>query len=266
VQFELDTAMLYHLSSLHFLGNLNALRSEVERRLREAEARHDLYALTILRARMVPVLHLAADEPAAVQPSVESVMWGWRPDQLSVPRYWQLLSEMQAALYAGDAAAALATIQRRRRDLARSLPLRVQVTRVRLLQARAIAALGAAHAGAARQQNLQLAKRDAARLMAERAPWARAMALGLRAGEAALQGSVAHGVSLFEQAEDGLLAAGMLLDAAAARRRRGELLGGAQGAQLVAEANHVMSRQGIRNPSAFSRLLVPLARAATPEP
>jgi hypothetical protein len=266
VQFELDTAMLYHLSSLHFLGNLSALRSEVERRLREAEARRDLYALTILRARMVPVLHLAADEPGAVKPAVESVMWGWRPDELSIPRYWQLLSEMQAALYAGDAAAALATIQARRRDLGRSLLLRVQVTRVRLLHARAIAALGAAHAGGARQQNVRVAQRDAARLMAERAPWVRAMALGLRAGEAALQGSAALSVSLFQQAEDGLLAAGMLIDAAAARRRRGELLGGGQGAQLVAEANQVMSRQGIRNPSAFSRLLAPLARAATPEP
>jgi len=266
VQFELDTAMLYHLSSLHFLGNLTALRGEVERRLREAEARHDLYALTILRARMVPVLHFAADEPGAVKPAVESVMWGWRRDELSVPRYWQLLSEMQAALYTGDAAAALATIQRRRHDLGRSLLLRVQVTRVRLLQARAIAALGAAHAGSARHENVRVAQRDTARLMAEGAPWARAMALGLRASEAALQGSPARSMSLFQQAEAGLLAAGMLLDAAAARRRRGELLGGAQGAQLVAEANHVMSRQGIRNPSAFSRLLAPLGRVATPEP
>jgi len=194
------------------------------------------------------------------------VMWGWRRDELSVPRYWQLLSEMQAALYTGDAAAALATIQRRRHDLGRSLLLRVQVTRVRLLQARAIAALGAAHAGSARHENVRVAQRDTARLMAEGAPWARAMALGLRASEAALQGSPARSMSLFQQAEAGLLAAGMLLDAAAARRRRGELLGGAQGAQLVAEANHVMSRQGIRNPSAFSRLLAPLGRVATPEP
>jgi hypothetical protein len=265
VQFELDTTMLYNLSSLHFMGNLKRLRVEVERRLRESEARHDLYALTILRARMQAVLYLADDQPAAVKPAVESVMWGWRADELSIPRYWQLFSEIQTALYNGDAVAALALITARGKDMARSLLLRVQVTRVRLRQARALAALGAAQAGVRSRENLQRARRDAALLTAERVPWAHAMASSLRAAEAALGGSTTSSLALFQASEDAFLDAGMLLDAAAVRRRRGELLGATQGAELVAEANQMMSRQAIRNPEAFARLLAPVLNGSVRE-
>ena len=49
----------------------------------------------------------------------------------------------------------------------------------------------------------------------------------------------------------------MALHAAVARRRRGELLGGVQGAALLAEADAWMTGQAIRNPSRMAAMLAP---------
>ena len=49
----------------------------------------------------------------------------------------------------------------------------------------------------------------------------------------------------------------MLLYAAAAMRRRGELLGGEQGARLVRESDARMRELEVRNPVRATRMLAP---------
>jgi len=49
----------------------------------------------------------------------------------------------------------------------------------------------------------------------------------------------------------------MALYAAAARRRRGQLLGGDEGAALVAEADSWMAKQDIKNPARMADMLAP---------
>jgi hypothetical protein len=58
-------------------------------------------------------------------------------------------------------------------------------------------------------------------------------------------------------AEDGFTAAEMDGLAAAARRRRGELLGGDKGCELVEAADEWMRGQGVRNPARFAALYAP---------
>jgi hypothetical protein len=54
----------------------------------------------------------------------------------------------------------------------------------------------------------------------------------------------------------------MKLFAAVARRRRGELVGGDEGAGLIAQATAWMESQNIRNPSRMSDMVVPPVSAA----
>ena len=54
--------------------------------------------------------------------------------------------------------------------------------------------------------------------------------------------------------------AGMPLDAAACRRRRGELIGGADGAREIAEADQALGAIGIASPERWSAMVVPAVR------
>src|SRR6185369_1771775 len=97
----------------------------------------------------------------------------------------------------------------------------------------------AAAAGAAPPRRLELlraASRDARALGRMRLKVTAAYSASLRSGIAAGRGDRDRARDLLAEAEAGFLALGMMLDVAASRRRRGELLGGDEGRALVASA------------------------------
>ena len=67
-------------------------------------------------------------------------------------------------------------------------------------------------------------------------------------------------------AEAGFAAVDMALHANAARRRLGELVGGAAGDLLVRESDRSMAEQGIRHPARMTAALAPGAYVASPQP
>ena len=95
---------------------------------------------------------------------------------------------------------------------------------------------------------------DARRLDRERIPGADAHARLIRARIAALSGDRPRACRHFAAAIAGYTDQGMLIFAAAARRRLGELLGDDEGSALVAAADEWMSGQGIRDPDRMASL------------
>ena len=91
----------------------------------------------------------------------------------------------------------------------------------------------------------------------EDAPFAKVWGGLLRAGVMAQQGDRAGAAARL--AEVVTIAEGppMLLCAAFALRRRGALLGGAEGAALVREADERMAREGVRNPARLTAVFAP---------
>jgi hypothetical protein len=257
VQWELDTTMLYVLAALYIMGDLVELRQQTLHHLEQAESRGDLYALTILRGGSSHVLRLADDQPAQVAEDLASVMATWPREPFSIPRYWELLSLTNADLYVGDDTKALARFDSWKERIAKSLPLRVQVTRVRTRHARARAVLAVASGVGDRAKLLAEVVDDAESLEAEGPPWAAALATSLRAGVASIQNDQSRCLSLLEMAEDRFHQADMSLDALVARRRRGEIIGGTEGALLVAESDQWMTSRGIHNKAAFARVHAP---------
>ena len=143
---------------------------------------------------------------------------------------------------------------------ARTLDRFVQAGFIRGLDTRARRRLGMAAQATdtgERQALLRGAEEHARMMLREKTRWGDALAILLRAGVAATQGETARALSLLEPAETGLAAADMALHAAAARRRRGELLGGDAGRGLVAAADAWMADQTIRNPARMTAMLAP---------
>jgi hypothetical protein len=102
-----------------------------------------------------------------------------------------------------------------------------------------------------------LADRNAACLEHERAVWAKALARPIRAGIAYGRGDLEGARRLLVEAVALLEGVDMMLYAQAARRRLGKLIGGDEGAALVAEADAWMAGQGVRNPARMTAALAP---------
>jgi hypothetical protein len=88
-------------------------------------------------------------------------------------------------------------------------------------------------------------------------PWGNALADLTKAGIAATRGDRNAAMTLLRAAEAGFDAAGMHLYAAAARRRRGQLTGDAEGQSLVDATGLWMAAQNIRNCERMTAMLAP---------
>lgn len=86
-------------------------------------------------------------------------------------------------------------------------------------------------------------------------PWSDALAVLLRAGLASARGDRAAAIRLLADAEARFGTAEMAMYAAAARRRRGELVGGDEGKALIGLADGTMGERGVVNPEAMTRML-----------
>src|SRR5207245_2731648 len=93
---------------------------------------------------------------------------------------------------------------------------------------------------------LNAARRDAARIEKERLPWGNAQAKLLRAAIAVTAKSALnqHAIELLAEAEQDFISLNLKLHAAAARRRRGELIAGETGQALVQTADIIMAAAG----------------------
>ena len=236
---------------------MGELRRRLPILLKEARERGDLYAATNLATFVGHLTRLAADDPTGARQELQEVIRHWSQQGFHVQHLTGLMGHLQIDLYSGDGAAAWQRISAEWPALKRSLFLRVQTVRIFMLDLRARSALAAAAHAAERKPLLRWAERDARRLERERMPWADALARLIRAGVAAAQLDRSTALALVNAATAGFEAAHMGLFAAAARRRQGELLGGAEGRPLIDQADAWMMRQLIDNPRRMAALHAP---------
>jgi hypothetical protein len=256
--WEIDIAHHYQTFALLHVGEMGELARRVPALVLEAERRGDLFAAIGLRARL-NLVWLLRDAAASARDDLEAAMASWRAPAHSfqVQHLWSLLSRGDTALYNGaiddpgldDAP-----------GLAGSLLLRVAILRVeltdlrgRLALARAVASSGAA----TRRAHLDVSRRLARRLARERLPMARPLATLLEAGVLELEGRADKARTRLGQAMQLLDDGGLGLYATAARRRLGQLIGGAEGQGLRAEADAWFAARGVREPARMTAMLAP---------
>ncbi len=256
--WELGACFHYRFIAMTWMGEWKRCALELPPLLREARERGDLFTTTSL-LMLSGRLQLPADEPKkALQAVAEAIkLWPipWSANAFHLQHYPALWIEVDTALYSEECEHAWRLIQERWPALQQSSLLRVQYTRLTLLQLRARCTLAAAaHAAGGTQKSaarglLKSVELDVRTIERERMPWSNAGARLLRAGMARVRGDLTETIRLLEEAETGFRATDMVLHAASAQYRRGQLLGGAQGRELIQAASETMTSQEVRNPT-----------------
>ncbi len=259
VSWELYNARFYALLARFQLGQLaDFIRLTLAERV-AAEERGDIYAAFTLRLGLAIVPELADDAPGRARQEVAATMQRLPQGQFQLQQYQETIALAQLALYDGDGAAALAVLDARWADIARSLILRVQYIRIEALSLRARAALQAALAGGAGADAALLARatRDARKLEGEGLPWSRPLAQLVDAALALARGGRGDAVTLLTAAEQGFGEVEMAMYGWIARRARGLVSGGEAGAALIAAAEGWLRGQGVVSPEPFCRVFAP---------
>jgi hypothetical protein len=259
--WEILIAQLSGLASMFFLGDIAALSRRLPSLLEEAEGRGNLLRATFLRIGFCShIVWLAADEPETARQELEAGVAGWRHERLDYRHLWVRSARTDIALYRGEVPPASEPLDPASRAFARTLNRFVQTGFIRGLDTRArrrLAAAAASTSPAERDALLRGAEGHAKTMLGERTRWGDPLALLLRAGVATTRGETEPALRLLESAEFGFTAADMALHAAAARRRRGELMGGDAGAELISGSDTWMTAQGIKAPERMTAVLAP---------
>jgi hypothetical protein len=256
---EINSSQLFAMSALWFLGELRELGRRVPLGVAEALERGDLYALINFRTG-VNMTWLIKDEAAEGRRVVVDAMARWSHSGVHLQHYFELFSLAQNDLYCGDGKAALRRVLACWRPFVRALLMRIEYVRLILTELRGRAALAACleHAQSdERQRLLRSARRDAHVLERGRMPFCRPAAQLLRAGAAAAERHLASALAHLREAERGFDEADMAMHAAAARRQRGRLLGGAEGASLIGDADALLVAQTVVRPDRLVAMLSP---------
>jgi serine/threonine protein kinase/tetratricopeptide (TPR) repeat protein len=250
VTYELSSGRVLLYRTRLALGELPGLAALADATLHEAERKGDTYTASGVRAGTMYFLALAKDDVAEARAILSRVRL---PEgRYLIQHMHNLVARAQIALYAGDVAAARSDLEASWPALRRSMLLRIQSTRIVLhdLRARALLAPGSPVPARA-------IERDIVALERERAPWATAYADTLRASIAFQAGDRDEAIARLASAGTGFRTAGLRIAGAVAELRRGELLGGEAGAELVQASRTWMEEIGIRSPERICALYSP---------
>lgn len=266
IAWELANCHLTRVLALAYTGRLAELDSALPALVREAGDYGDRLATTGLTVSLANNLRLLARDLAGdARDAITEALAGWPEDRFLIPHYYALYSGTQTDLYAGDAVGAWERLERTWPTLLGTLILRFQLLRIdaRALRGRtAIAAALAARGGnigpSSPDELLRIATSEARRIAREDMPWCAPFAAIIDAGVASARKDDLRAATLLARAAAGFDAAGMHLMANVARRQRGILLGGGEGADLRGAAERWMTAAGVRSPDALARALVPL--------
>lgn len=257
VAWELNTVHLFSLRTLYYLGDLHRLSDKLPIVLKEARERGDLYAEISLRTRVSYTNFLIRDEVQEAKIELDQSIKRWSQRGFHIQHFFTFIGDVEIALYNSNGALAWQTINKKWKALSHSYLLRLQFLFIEALHLRARAALAAATTAQDRQTLINTARRDAKRMEREDMGYGNAFAQLVYATIKALNGDKEGAARQLVTATVKFQMANMPLYAAAARRCRGQLLGGETGNALINDADNWMRQQGIISPQRMAAMLVP---------
>ncbi|HVK69289.1 MAG TPA: AAA family ATPase [Polyangium sp.] len=252
--------------ALDAMGRLQELADRTAAWHHEATSLGNLFA-AISASSASAVTRIAADDVEEARRRVREGVASWTRGGMHVQHMYALRIEAYADLYEGHAARARTRVLHAWGAIVRSQQLRVQPSRIDMLflRARTAIALAAEAPPRLRARLAREAERIASRLEREIRADAPPSAALLRAAVAQIRGQGDEALAYLDAAIRGFDGAEMVLHAACARRRKGELSGGEAGGALVAVADTVMTQRGVRRPDRWAAIFAPGLGVETPE-
>jgi len=250
VFWELDSVHNFLLWALYYKGEYVEMQRRMQPLLREATGRGDLYFETSVRTYDEPIWRLVHDEPVLAREGILQAVDAWAVEGFHLQSWEAMIMLTHCDLYDGDDERALARMQEGWRDTRRAQLHRSQTLRILTLHMLGEAALAASERQAG--TSLHTARRLARRLAGEGVDWADAFSTVLRAGLLAREHAFSA-ADTFEDAAKKFDSVGMATFAAAARRRAGELKGGAIGKALIDMSEAWLRTQEVVDSEKFCR-------------
>jgi tetratricopeptide (TPR) repeat protein len=249
-RWELSTTQIFAIYAESLLGRIRAFRLRLPAILKEAGERGDLYTQTVLQTAVSHTAWLTEGQPAKARQQVAEALARWNvPDTMHLQHFNATMSEISIDMYNGDGVAAYDRVTRAWKQFESSLLMYVQTLRVSAHFARGRAAVAATRAG--RKGLLRGAARDARVLQRQKAPYAVGLGTMVEAGATLLSGNLERGAAALRRAAEACDKAEMSLHAEAARWELGRVIGGDEGAALVAAAERALTAEGVRDPAAM---------------
>jgi hypothetical protein len=257
--WEISVTHLFTTICLYLEGRLADLSQRLPPILVEADDRGDLFTATSIRLATEHVVLIAAGETETARTSVADALSRWSQTGFQMQHRYALVATAEIDLAAGRDREAYERIEKRWREIEKSMLLQIRQQRIDTFAARGRAAVAAAAAsdGAERKRLVAEAARHGARLVGEELPWSVGFGKLITAAAARVGGDDAAAIADLKEALARFEASGMALHAATTRRRLGELLGGDEGRALVARAAEWMAAAGVANADGIARMLAP---------
>jgi tRNA A-37 threonylcarbamoyl transferase component Bud32 len=256
-EFELSIIRIFRMYGLRFLGDCRELRRQFDLHAREAERRGDRHTETTL-TRAFNMVWLVDDDPQRARDDLASAGWAPPKEGYHIQHWFKLRARVELQLYVGDGGATRQHHDTSLRRLKSSMLLRIKVIRSdfyylngRLLLAEIMA--GSGDRKALQDQTLAIAKK----LDAEHLNYTTVWAHMLRGAVLAQRGKHTLAIVELKKASEVAKRGDMELFTAVIRRRRGQLIGGHEGAMMVAHADEWMREHGVRNPARMSSMWMP---------
>ncbi len=254
VGWELAASHLVFIAVAVLPRRTRSLSRRLPLLLQEARERDDLNAVANLRTRLSYLVSLAADDVPGAKEEVRQGIAVWSRRGFTAQHFFELQAHADIGVYEKAGGEAWAAVERGWQALDDSLLLRVQRIRLESLSFRVRAAIAAAEALPNRKSELlREATRTARHLRAIDAPQSSPLTALALAGIAATEGRRDEAAHYLEGALGKLETSDMRLELAAARRRLGEL----GRSEMIAESDRWFADHGVRNPEAWTRMLIP---------
>jgi hypothetical protein len=255
--WETNTARAFGLYCRIYLGELRELAVRCPATVREAQERGDLYAVANVCSFARPLTHMVAGEPETGFMELDDLAEKWSKERFHVQHANANYSRAQLHLYQGEGEEAVRIANGTLRSMKGSLLLRVQHLRFHTYDIHARACLALSLDSTDRSGVLHRIEQDASRLEREKRPDCQALARVIRAAVAWQRRQTASAVQLLGQAIQQFESVGMKANAAAARRRLGQMVGGGGGRELIEAADAWMTGEGVRDPVRMTRVYAP---------
>ncbi len=262
VAYQRVTLRIFEANALLTLGDLPRLRAAFDECSRGMIGGNLHAAVTLPLLSRAHQIDLADDRPGDACGRVQAAIGMWSRNGVHLQHIWAWWNETEILLYEWRGAGAWAhCFACWPRLIHPSLLDGMTYSFALWTRGRAAVAFAAElgeNRSSERRSVLREATRAARALERLRVPYfAAAMGWSIRAAVGQLQGDRAGAIRELERAEQGYTRWGLSLHVAAVRYRRGQVLGGPAGAELVAAAEKELRVRGVSNPARFVEVYAP---------
>jgi hypothetical protein len=263
----LETARIFEVYSLAFLGELNEARRRMARLCAQAEDRGDLYIPVNIQTSMSITMGLVIGEPERARAICDRALAQWTQDGFHVQHWQAMVYRPDIDVYQGEPVRAYETFMAQIPALKKSLLLHAGFIRTTTFFVRARLALSTLDARPEwKGAKVTEARAMARRLRREHDRWAGVCAHMVTAAVENTLGDRGAAVASLRAAIAEAESTDTALYGFASRLRLGQLLGGDEGSALFEAASAALREQGCADPVRWASIYLPGKWSASEPP